>query len=323
MDRLVLRPFTQSDLGAAGRLLAERHRLHRLTQPHLSARYESPDSAEVDVTEVWKADHVSGAVAVRNGEVNGFLLGAPKPGEVWGPNVWVEAAGQAVAEAEVMRDLYALAATRWVEEGRDAHHVVVPAHDEALVRSWFRLGFGQQQMHGIRDVPTGPRHAPPPGMSIRRARRDDIPVLAELDRELPLHQGLAPTFSAGTVATLEEYTEEWEEDWEDEEFATFVADCDGQVIGSAVGCAIEKSNSHKGLARPDSAGLLGFAAVLPSARGLGAGRALGEAVLAWAAEQGFDSVVTDWRATNLTSSRAWPALGFTETFLRLHRLIRY
>jgi hypothetical protein len=44
-------------------------------------------------------------------------------------------------------------------------------------------------------------------------------------------------------------------------------------------------------------------------------------VLAWAGEQGFGSVVTDWRVTNLLSSRAWPALGFEETFLRVHRLV--
>jgi hypothetical protein len=50
---------------------------------------------------------------------------------------------------------------------------------------------------------------------------------------------------------------------------------------------------------------------------------LGEAVLDWIGTAGFDCAVTDWRVTNLLSSRAWPALGFTETFLRLHRLIGY
>ena len=32
-------------------------------------------------------------------------------------------------------------------------------------------------------------------------------------------------------------------------------------------------------------------------------------------------MVTDWRATNLLSSRFWTARGFRPTFLRLHRLI--
>ncbi len=94
-------------------------------------------------------------------------------------------------------------------------------------------------------------------------------------------------------------------------------------MGSAVGCPVARSGAHAGLARPEHAGLLSFAAVLPAARGLGAGRALGEAVLAWAASQGFDRVATDWRTTNLLSSRAWPALGFEETFLRLHRVVGY
>ncbi len=75
--------------------------------------------------------------------------------------------------------------------------------------------------------------------------------------------------------------------------------------------------------RPPGAGFLGFAAVFPDGARSGAGRALGEAVLAWCAEEGHSCVVTDWRATNLLSSRAWPALGFRDTFLRLHRLLGY
>jgi hypothetical protein len=43
-------------------------------------------------------------------------------------------------------------------------------------------------------------------------------------------------------------------------------------------------------------------------------------VLSWAAQAGYPSIATDWRETNLLSSRAWPALGFEPTFVRLHRL---
>jgi hypothetical protein len=44
-------------------------------------------------------------------------------------------------------------------------------------------------------------------------------------------------------------------------------------------------------------------------------------VLTWIAESGYRTAVTDWRATNLLSSRTWPELGFRPAFLRLHRLI--
>jgi len=46
-------------------------------------------------------------------------------------------------------------------------------------------------------------------------------------------------------------------------------------------------------------------------------------VLDWSRGQGHACAVTDWRATNLLSSRAWPALGYRPTFLRLHRLLGY
>ncbi|MGZ4469994.1 MAG: GNAT family N-acetyltransferase, partial [Nocardioidaceae bacterium] len=89
------------------------------------------------------------------------------------------------------------------------------------------------------------------------------------------------------------------------------------------GCALEKSRNHQGPNRPEHAGFLGFAAVLPEACGCGAGRALGEAVLSWSGEAGYRSCATDWRATNLLSSRTWPRLGFRPTFLRLHRVVGY
>ena len=264
----------------------------------------------------------SGAFAVRGGEPAGYLLGFPKPGGLWGPNVWVESAGHAAADGETLRDLYAAAAAGWVASGLTAHYALVPATDEDLVRAWFRLGFGQQACHGLRGLPA---QAPAgrAGLTVRRAVREDIPALAELDVELLRHQSLAPVFSAATVPPAQQTAGEWAGDFDDPSYTTFVAERDGTVAGAAVGCALEKSGSHTGLARPDNAGFLGFAAVFPSARGHGAGRALGEAVLHWAAQVGFGCVVIDWRVTNLLSSRTWPALGFAESFLRLHRLIGY
>jgi GNAT superfamily N-acetyltransferase len=156
---------------------------------------------------------------------------------------------------------------------------------------------------------------------VRRARRADVPALGRLDVVLPEHQAMAPVFSAGRRPTIAQATAEWEESLDDERFTTFVAELDGDVVGSAIGCALSASSLHTGLAKLDDAAFLGFAAVLPEARGRGVARALGEAVVDWAGDQGYRSVVTDWRATNLQASRTWPRLGFEPTFLRLHRLI--
>ena len=68
---------------------------------------------------------------------------------------------------------------------------------------------------------------------------------------------------------------EWDEDFDNPVYATFVAVVDGRVVGSAVGCSVTVSGSNKGILRPDDAGFLGFAAVLPEARGAGIGKVLG------------------------------------------------
>ncbi|MEV6281575.1 GNAT family N-acetyltransferase [Kribbella sp. NPDC051770] len=318
MSAVGVREFEAGDLAGAARVLAERHRAHRVRHPLLRADFEDVRVALGAVTEAWELEGASGAVAVSDGEVVGYLLGAPK-GKVWGPNVWVEAAGVAATDAEVVRDLYGFAAARWVEEGRPAQYVLVP-DDAGLMNAFFRLGFGAQHAHAIRAPFTG---AVEEGPTVRRAERRDVQVLAELDLVLPRHQGASPVFSAGEIPSLEEAIADWEESVDDPEYATFVAEVNGRVIGSAIGCSLEKSSAHQGLARPDNAGFLGFAAVFPEDRGHGAGRALGEAVLKWCADSGYDSVVTDWRVTNLLSSRTWPRLGFVPTFQRLHRLIGY
>ena len=85
---------------------------------------------------------------------------------------------------ELVRDMYGLAAARWVQESRRAHYVLVPASDEDLLRAWYRLGFGQQQAHAVRPLPDRTPVAPPKVM-VRRARRSDLPALAGLEVELP------------------------------------------------------------------------------------------------------------------------------------------
>jgi len=315
-------PLTQEHLEAAGALLADRHRRHRVAEPLLSARFEDAGTAGGEVAAAFRSEGASGAAAIRGGRLVGYLLGAAKPSTIWGENVWVESAGHALAEnepVETARKLYAEAAARWVAQGRTAHYLLLPSHDAALIGAWFRLAFGHQHTHALR-TPAEPS-PPPPHLVVRRAVRADIPVLAELDLELPRHQGRTPTFSSGPMPTLEESLAEWEEDFDDPDFTTFVVEHDGRVVGSAIACSLEESSINNGLMRPDHAGFLGFAAVRPDARGLGAGRALSDAVMAWALQQDYPVIATDWRETNLLSSRAWRGLGYRDSFVRLHRLV--
>lgn len=319
--RTEIRPFDQRDLDGAAALLAERHRRHRLAEPALDPAFEDAGVACVAIEAALAADKASGVVASRDGALVGYLLGEEKS-KTWGDNVWIEAAGHAATEPAIVREMYAVAAGIWVGEGRVNHHVLVPATDDGLVEAWFSLDFGQQHLHAIREVP-GPAFGvvPRSELLIRGKTRDDLDALAALELVLPGHTRLSPVFSTLPAQTFEEAREELEKDLDNPDYTWFVAEHEGVVVGSAIGCALEVSSSYVGPNRPGGAGFLGFAAVFPDARGSGAGRALGESVLAWARDTGYPTIVTDWRSTNLEANRTWPSLGFRPTFRRMHRLI--
>jgi len=316
VDRLEIRAFADDYLDAAGSQLAARHRKHRAAEPLLPARFEDPDAARDEVASLWAEEHASGAVALREGKVAGFLLGTRKDDQDWGANVWVEAAGHAVDEPELVRDLYAFSAQRWVDEGRTRHYALVPALDDQ-VEAWFRLSFGAQQAHGITEVD---ERVWPPGT--RRAEHRDIEALMELAPLVSDHHELAPVFSGiGGDEDADELRAMLAADIADDALGELVYEEDGRVVASFELVAVEKGSMHRGLARPDGAALLGWAASLPEIRGAGAGLALMDAAFAWAHEQGYATMVTDWRETNLLSSRFWPARGFRRSFLRLYRSI--
>jgi GNAT superfamily N-acetyltransferase len=264
-----------------------------------------------------RGEAASGAVATRDGRVVGYLLGIRKDDARWGPNVWVDPAGYAVEEAEDIRDLYAAAAARWVNEGRMRQYVITPAADTAAVDAWFRLSFGQQHAHGIREVPDV---SWPPG--VRPAETEDIDALVELSPLLVEHQARAPVFGIGLPReSAEEIRAEILEDLANPDFGNLMAEQDGRIVGAFQLVPAELSGTHASVARPEGALLLSWAATRPDLRGSGVGVALMNAGFAWARERGYATMVTDWRETNLLASRFWPRRGFRRSFFRLYRSI--
>ncbi len=303
-------PFEREHLEPAAVLLEERHRRHREAEPLLPAEVDYRG----ELVTLYEKDGASGAFAD-----GGYVLGT-RLDDSWGPNVWIELAGHAVRKPELVRDLYGLAAERWVEEGRTRHYAYVPATDGELVDAWFRLGFGVQHAFGIREL--GDEQAPAvPGVVVREAEVHDVDAMVGIGPELGFHQSLSPVFSELRPDDPDELRTEIVEDLTKPEIGNLVAEVDGRVVGNFVVVPIEMSGAHVGLARPPGLAHLGFAAVLPDARGSGAGLALTSASFAWARARGYEAMVTDWRVTNLLSSRFWPKRGFRTTFLRLYRSI--
>ncbi|MGI8929292.1 MAG: GNAT family N-acetyltransferase [Candidatus Limnocylindrales bacterium] len=322
MVRYEVHAFSADDIDEATRLLTERHRHQRRAIFALDRKYEEAAAAREQLSALLGRSSASGAIAFVQGRASAFVLGGRRPDSTWGPNIWIEDAGSAGTDAEAIREAYAAAAGQWVDEGRTSHFVVVPATEPRVLEAWFSLGFGKQQVHAVRE-PVWREFVPAlgEGVTIRRATRDDIPSLAELDVVLPQHQTGTAVFSRLPIPTVEEALADIEADFDNPSYATFVAEHAGRIVGAAIGCSLELSPGHTPLMRPRSAGFLGFAAVRPSARGLGVGRALGETIIAWSRDEGYEWVATDWRSTNVQANRSWLALGFRPTFYRLHRVI--
>ena len=319
MARLEIVPFADEHLDAAAELLAERHRRHRLAEPVLPARFEDPAAAREEVEAAWRADGASGAVAVRDGRVTGYLVGAPRSPS-WGQNVWVELAGHAVEEPEVARDVYGAVAGGWVDAGNHRHYVLIPASDPALLDAWFNVGFGLQHVHAVIDIPDDPV-PDSPDLQVGEAEDRDVDDLIEIAPVIGDHQALSPVFGFMPADDPDELRAEILDDIATPETGCLVAEIGDRVVGNFVVVPVERSSAHTGLGRPDGAAHLGFAATRPEVRGAGAGLALTAASFAWARKRGYEVMVTDWRATNLLSSRFWPQRGFRPSFYTLYRSI--
>ena len=280
--------------GEAQVLLAERYGRQRAVEALLPA-------IDVAVTDE------DGLVATRGGRAVAFLAGSVK-GEIG----TVGFAGCAASEPEALRDLYAALAAQW-DVSRFA--VAVPASDNGLIDSFFRLAFGCQFFWAVRETAGD---APVEGVSIRESTPDDLRLFAELEQDLWNLQALHPSSSGLGGETIEEHEAGWSDLWDDPSlFWSFVAERDGEPVGGI----ILYRRPTGDLRVPDDNVDLAFAATRPDVRGSGAGLALTAFAFAWAREHGFRSMTTDWRSVNLLSSRFWPKRGFRPQYLRMYRAV--
>ena len=298
-------PFAEEHLDAAAELLAERHGRHLGAEPLLPAEvdYRAEIAALLD-------DGGSGAFTD-----GAYVLGRPHSPELWGPNIWVDAAGHATRDPELLRNVWAEAAAGWLEQGVRAHYALVPATDSPLVDAWFRLGFGAQQAYGVMEIPEGewPR-------GVREATEADIEELVEIGPLLSQHQRSSPVFSSVPEQDAEAVRADVLDDFADENIVNLVYELDGRIVANFCVCPLPSSDDHKWLAR-QSAAFIPFAVTELELRGRGAGCALTDAAFAWARGRGHETIVADWRVTNLSASRFWPKRGFRTSFVRVHRWI--
>lgn len=322
--RIDILPFQESHLLGAAKLLAQRHQRDLQVEPALPTRFVDPAIALKAVEKTWQQPLASGAVALADEEVVGYVLGTPKIDTGRGRTVWVPLAGHALAtpqETELYRDLYTTSAPRWIADGCFAHYALIPAHDQATLEAWFDLSFGKEQAHGLREITPikDPEHQIHPSIQIRRAGSADIDAFMELATILMRHQAASPVYFPIFPEELAGRRTTFERVLADPEALCWVAERDGRFLAYQLYSPSEPEVDN--LMDDEKSTYLNIAATREEVRGQGIGQALTAHALRLAQEQGDTRVGVDWRVTNLSASRFWPRQGFRTIAYRLHRHI--
>lgn len=299
-------PFEAEHLPGAAQLLAERHALHRRAEPLL------PPIEDFEPYVAAELQGGSGAVALRGDEVVGYLVGQQEESQV-GRVLRSGHAGHAATEPELTRDLYAAAAERWVNEGLVRHNVFVPMLDD-LIEPWFRLSFGGSAIQALLAVPE--RATCDRAAGVRPSTPADLLDAARLHAIQEEHLTRSPSFGGVALSSQSELEDEWSDTWINEHFVHFVAERGGRIVGHAL-----LYRRPPDVRVPQGSIDLAGCTTDLEVRGTGLGVALTNYVIGWAAENGFKTMSTDWRLTNLVASRFWPARGFRAAFIRVYRSI--
>jgi GNAT superfamily N-acetyltransferase len=306
-------PLTATGVDSAAKLLADRFARQRdcgLPWPDTTV---DPSTWPPRVND--RLARGEGLVALRDDDPIAFVGAREERSSPWLPSCWVDFDMHAAAVPEAYRELYAAAAGRWVEQGCLDHYVVVPVVDD-VVAVWFGLGFGLEQVHGIRSLATEIPHRQRGGASIKRATVEDLPRLLPLIDAIARYQSGSPVFGINLAAS-EDFEEGHRELLERADCHYWLASIEDRPAGFAVFVPIDADEQFL----PTATIELHVAAVADEMRGTGIGSALSSAGLRGAREAGFEYCVTDWRSANLLSSAMWTRWGFRPWAYRLHRTI--
>ena len=292
--------FTDRYIDEAAALLAA---VHAATVP-------VPDLADVDVARAHLAGVSGPAVAAVDdgGALTGFMAAAVT-GFPNDPRARVRMQHHAAAPGRVRatyRHLYRALSERLTGIGCFEHAVTVAETHAEVVDCLVELGFGVDQIKGIRPL-DGARH----GARLREARADDLPALLRLTLELQRFHALTPVhrpafLDVGAIGA---------------DLSAAVADPRRLVLLAEVddrpaGLMVADPDSHL----PGTA-TIGIAVVTAAARSGGVGTALLAGVVDWARRNDFRACGAEWTSANLVSDAFWRGHGFSPVRRTLARRI--
>jgi GNAT superfamily N-acetyltransferase len=317
-------PFQTEHLPLAAELLARRRRRDRESIPELPPHFEDPLTTRKAIEAALQRPHAQGFAAVDGKRLTAYLIGDMLIESQWGRTGWVRTAGCAYdpdGGVEAVRDLYAALGAQWVDHGIFFHFALVPVSDPALIHAWFSLSFGVEQIHALQDLEILDPKPPtmPPEVEIRKAGPEDRGQLAEVSDVIWKTQVKAPVWAVTMFELARELVQGWSQLPEDADATVWLALMGERAVGVQGYWPAEQEDDN--LLIPEHCASLGVAGTRNGERGRGIGTALTKHVLVQARAAGYRFCETDWRSTNLLSSRFWPRRGFRPAVYRLVRRV--
>lgn len=292
----------------------------------LSARFTDPAVALQAIGAQWQRPWSSGVAAFDGDRMVGYLIGYMQVDQFFGRAIWSRLAGHAVAgdvDSDLYRDLYAAAAPTWLTWGSFEHLILVPAAPIYL-EPWSLLSFGRMHAYGVMpmDEIDDSLSTVNPAVVVRQVSPTDADHLRAMAFLTAGHQLSSPTWALTPPEIMAARPDQYAGIVDDEEatsWLAFVTNGAGQEEAAGFQAWYPAELDADALDMPDQAIELSAAGVHARWRGRGVMRTLNAHALAHAKAAGYRYAITNWRTTNLLSSRTWPRMGFTPVMYRLHR----
>jgi GNAT superfamily N-acetyltransferase len=177
-------------------------------------------------------------------------------------------------------------------------HVAVPAIDAALAN----LGFGRHHVYAVQPVANLARSS---NVQVRIGSSDDLDTIARLAHIEIRHRGTPPIYAPPDRRALEDILQ-LHRTLLDRGATHFIAAVDGQDVGLLT---LERESPAPRLCASGQP-YIGPTATHPDARRRGVGAALVSSALAWAYDNGYESVSLDFEPANPLSRPFWLGTGF-------------
>lgn len=321
MSKCEFKSITINDVPAMVNLLIYRQNLESDAFPYLKNSCLNKKYITDLFNKSFEDKKIIGIGAFDNDGLIGYIIGEIKIDTDYlrGRHIWVPYEGIAIRKdqsSELIRNLYAKASVIWLEQGCFSHYALVPLGSQAYYEAFLRLSFCIEQVHGIMSMEDYEPFANVADIDIRLANKMDSEVMGKMSSIISSYQNSEPMFQPISPELAVKIKEGYEKSVFDNETTIFIAEKDKKEFGFQ-----EYEAATPNLMIPDDGVELNIAGVYSSQMNSGIGKKLMNESYKVMKDRGYNSIITDWRITNLASSTFWPKCGFKPIAYRMVRRI--